>query len=106
MKNVKRLSIFFPCFVETQKEVTWEDVNELVDFVKDRGFEPIYDPTGLEPTVVEFDLEEEISVDDALDLLKAIEAEGKFEACQYLFTTQEDDYYDRPPFARIYLEKI
>ena len=105
MKNVKRLSVFFLCYDEEEKDITWDDVNELVAFVKEKGFIPTCDPTGLEPTVVEFDLDKEISVDDALDLLKAIEAEGKFEARQYLFNTQEDNYYERPPYARIYLEK-
>lgn len=106
MKNVKRLSVFFLGYDELEKDIAWNDVNELVTFIKDKGFIPICDPTGLEPTVVEFDLDKEISVDDALNLLKVIEKEGKYEATQFFYTTQKDDYYDKPPYARIYLHKI
>ena len=39
--NVKRLSVFFLGYDELEKDIAWNDVNELVTFIKDKGFIPI-----------------------------------------------------------------
>ena len=88
------------------EDVGFEESNEMTELVREKGFNFTGDPTGVTPSVLEFELTGDgISLYGLVGLVRKIEALGKYEVFRMELYTIYDDYYDEEPYAAINLMK-
>lgn len=102
MKKVNKLMVIWT----DVEDVSFEETNEMIELVKEKGFKFTSDPTGVSPSVLEFELAGDgISLYGLVSIVRQIEAKGKYEVFRMELYTIYDDYYEEDPYAAINLMK-
>ena len=106
MKNVRQLLFIFMDDFYLGKNTKQKDFDSIITFVKERGYLLKDHNINYAPVAVECNLPKEISIDECIKLVHAIDSIGKYQVTQFTFSTEYGGYdMQQPPCAEISLRK-